>query len=91
MLKRVIKITSQPGETKYEKDFQIKFGDKINNAMNHLETCVDLKNPTRLMIFVCTKIYFLKLFSMLNHHSQAVIISIVSTYFIAIDNIQFFN
>ena len=49
MLKRVIKVTGQPGETKYEKDFHNKFGEKINNAMNHLETCVDLKNPTRFI------------------------------------------
>ena len=47
MLKRVIKITNQPGETKYEVDFQNKFGDNIHKAMEHLETCVDLKNPTR--------------------------------------------
>ena len=55
MLKRVIRITNQAGETKYEIDFQNKFGEKINKAMEHLETCVDLKNPTRYTLSALKK------------------------------------
>eukprot|EP00116_Pleurobrachia_bachei_P005907 sb/3466169/ len=46
-LKRVIGLTSRPSETTYEEEFQTKFGHKITAAMTLMETCVDLKNPSR--------------------------------------------